>query len=328
MKKIILIVVFILGIGIIVFLFNRNTNIENENTTDIHNIGNNEYPDINLLKDSQSVDPIFHLEKSIGNLVKIKFDPYQDTIIIIMKENNLPEDNPGVTEINGDDSYPYYVLLATTYFVDYAGYDGRVSSNETLITLDNAKKTGIPTFSLPGYKNDVMGILIGFSGGSGGSSQKLHLIDIETGDETIISSSDQNEPIWFTQKGVLGYIKTNISYVGPHVAMWNTGMRVIWNTYILDTTNLNFISDKQLFLNLCQYELNKIALSHKELKKIKGKSFEEIMSSEKYLKILRKIIGEVYYRQKLDQVDYIKDNIIPYLDESVIDEFLFLKHLS
>jgi hypothetical protein len=324
MKKIILIITLILSIGVIVFLFNRNTDNTYfiENTSDNIKAGTIKSPVITILQDTQRVTPIYHFKKRIGNLSKIEINPDLDTIIIT-KENNLPEENPSVIEINGDNSYPYYILLAKTYLVDYAGYDGVVRSKETLINLDRTKEEGMPTFSLPGYKNDVLGILIGFSGASGGSSQSLHLIDIETGKTTTIYSGDQHEPKWFTQNGKLGYYTTITRYVGPHVMIGTTGMDVILDTYILDTTNLNFISDKQLFLNLCQYELNEIALSHKELKKIKGKSFDEITSSEEYLEILRKIVGEVYYRQQLDQVDYIKKNIVPYLDESVIDEFYF-----
>jgi hypothetical protein len=322
MKKKILLILGIVAIAVLSTYLIIETIPDNSFSEINEQVSDTTIPDRTLLQNTPTEPPVYHLNKHIGNIAKVEINLGEQSVTVTKKEKDSTGLKSGATEIilNDDDSYSLYTLIATTYLVDYSGYDGKVAPNETLITMDKVEKTGIPTFKLPGYQNEVMGIFIGLYGASGGSSQKLHFVDIITGKTTSVSSGDQAEPIWHTDNGKLSYVKMNHIYAGPHVLIGVTGMEVVWETFRLDTTNFCFEPDKELFFDLCQNELNKIALSQKDIKTIKGKSFDEILNSEEYSKILRKLVGETYYLKKLNREEYIKQNILPYLDKSVIKE--------
>ena len=162
----------------------------------------------------------------VGNL-KVKIDPKQKSVIITKQKMKVIEENC---------SSMCQLYFATTYQVKYSGYDGVIKPNETLITLEQTVKDGIPAFKLPGYKNDIVGVVLGSSGASGGSVQSLYLIDIISGKKIIITTTDQLNPKWFMMFGLVGYLEKTYSYF-----QMSNNIK-LKNIYLIDTNKFQVVN--------------------------------------------------------------------------------------
>lgn len=166
----------------------------------------------------------------IGN-IEVELDALNKSVTIT-KQGKV------ILDINCDDWILCNLFIATTYEVIYSGYDGAIDPNETLIPLGNTIEKGIPVFKLPSYDNEIIGFVKGIAGASGGGSQTLYLIDIQTGKHITITSGDQYEPEWIEDSGKLGFkISHTTKNSGREFSVFHT------DTYYFNPENFSFDQD-------------------------------------------------------------------------------------
>jgi hypothetical protein len=127
----------------------------------------------------------------------------------------------GVSNYDRGPGMMYYEYLLTTYKPHITGMDGVVYTNSTLLAIPDRplKPNDFPMFSFFSKEPTTIGLLFGYGGASGGSSQQLALIDTESGTKVDINMSDMGDPLWREDTTVPpSYAETEaIIYMGAHV---------------------------------------------------------------------------------------------------------------
>jgi len=118
------------------------------------------------------------------------------------------------------DNLPHdYQFIICDPFAKLTCYDGVPEPSPDLVRLPIKRPLVASDFKKFRFFRDeptTIGLLFGYAGGSGGSTQQMVLLDTSSTAHTVISLSDCSEPYWIDPaKHPPDYAETKVSYLGP-----------------------------------------------------------------------------------------------------------------
>ena len=198
------------------------------------------------------------------------------------------------------------------------------------VNLDNVN---FPYFKFPNYNGRIIGLVQATAGASGGSTQSFYLINIDTGQWTVITNSDMLTPKWYNENGVFGYIETADVYIGSHnFPMGNSKTKVIKSIKSFNNKDFVFEEDNNKLNELYKIELSKVELTNSDFDSLDCCLFEYFSHDwdDDYAEYkdtqLDKFIKYVYYSKKLNQQSILEKKLYSLLDESLLEELKYIAY--
>ena len=264
------------------------------------------------------------LSKNVDIVVErsSKDDPFNSIKITKDKEEILKlEDNK--------------IFIANTFEVVYEGYDGAIAPNNSMSLLDfnNLDNVNFPYFKFPNYNGRIIGIVQASAGASGGGAQSFYLINIDTGQWTVISNIDMLTPKWYNKNGVFGYIEIEDVYIGPHNFPWGEKKNKLINSIkSFNKRDFVFEEEKNKLNELYKIELSKVELTNSDFDSLDcclleyfQHDWDDAYAEDKDTQ-LDKFIKYVYYSKKLNQQSILEKKLYPLLDESLLEELKYIAY--
>lgn len=214
-----------------------------------------------------------------------------------------------IVNISRDDSSMNYEYILETPFFEITGVDGVINPIKSKglknFPKDDFLPEDFPKFSFFTEEKNTIGILIGFAGSSGGSTQTVYFINTQTGDFLTINSGNLASISWAIENGrPVGYKEFDTSfYFGSHATSWGYKPRVD-RIVFFDETGKTF-EDKQELTDLYKKEFDQIIFTEDEEALLQ----DNIMSDMQYRSLGQKLVDYVFYGMRSGQ----KDTVIAFL---------------
>lgn len=289
---------------------NKNVQIQGEtNIITYNNIANNSEDLIPEIPDS------LLLQKKKRNIYKRKMKTFRADIT----DNKFLFGNTGKTFLKKLDkrfwSDYFFVVSNIHKYLDCV--DGLPESGEQLIEINGKNAAdilkSIGKYRFPFYDRSptTLGFLANLTGASGGSTQKLYLIDTESSKHVVITMFNCNFPIWLdTASFPPKYARTTSSYIGPHVTSLGLSHDRVSEIYVFN--NNEYIRSSKIEKNWFNKLYKQSILSEEELKSIQGKNLNYFLDhsfSEEYTNTLKKLLDNIHYARKSNHIFEVMDTI-------------------
>ncbi len=227
------------------------------------------------------------------------------SISVDLKDDNLviSSHKGEILDYEFDESLLSYAYIIETPYFKMSGYDGVVeekySKGLKILPKNNLNRDDFISFTFLSEQNNTIGLLTGFAGASGGSSQQVYFINTQTGNFIKIGLTDMQEMDWITEsKNIVGYKNFNTStYFFSHAASWGRKARIS-GVFYFDGDG-KAVSDKEALKSILKTEYEKIVFSD-EKKRLLQKN---IMPG--YRTLGEKLIDFVYYGFKLGKQEEV-----------------------
>lgn len=178
---------------------------------------------------------------------------------------------PGDTfrfEHKKSDTIMEYTFMLRTHKPVLKGCDGVVEPGDDVIPFPEDRPlaaSDIPCFPFFSSSPDTIGFLVGGAGASGGSGQRIVLLDTKSGAHTVIEMFDMVTPIWLDERLPPSYADVRIFSLGSHSLSLGYAPR-LRHAYVCKSGR--YARDQESEKRLCLKQFEAIRLTVKDQKEI------------------------------------------------------------